>query len=161
MDALVRISSNTKPMAAALALSLAEEGALALDDPVERLVPELADRRVLRRLDGPLDDTVPAVRPITVEDLLTMRMGFGFVFEGDCPALGAAAQAGLGIGPPDPSVPLPRPQDDPPAGRRRASCFGRRRIPGLPDLSSAHRRGRRGLARRLRLIVTSVRRGTR
>ena len=47
VDALVRISSNTKPMAAALALSLAEEGALALDDPVERLVPELADRRVL------------------------------------------------------------------------------------------------------------------
>jgi len=41
-----------------------------------------------------------------VEDLLTMRLGFGFVFEADCPAVGLAAQAGLGIGPPDPSVPL-------------------------------------------------------
>ncbi len=58
VDTLVRISSNTKPMVAVLALSLAEEGVLALDDPVERFVPELADRRVLARLDGPLEDTV-------------------------------------------------------------------------------------------------------
>jgi CubicO group peptidase (beta-lactamase class C family) len=106
VDTLVRISSNTKAMTAALALSLAEEGAFALEDPVERFLPELADRRVLRRLDGPLDDTVPAERPVTVEDLLTMRLGFGFVFEADCPAVGAAARAGLGIGPPDPSVRL-------------------------------------------------------
>lgn len=105
-DALVRISSNTKPLVAVLALSLVEEGVLALADPVERLVPELADRRVLRHLDGPLTDTVPADRPVTVEHLLTMQLGFGFVFEADCPAVSAAAQAGLGIGPPDPSVPL-------------------------------------------------------
>jgi len=105
-DALMRISSNTKPMLAVLALSLVEEGVLALADPVERFVPELADRRVLRRLDGPLEVTVPAERSVTVEDLLTMRLGFGFVFEADCPAVGVAAQAGLGIGPPDPSVPL-------------------------------------------------------
>lgn len=105
-DILVRISSNTKPMAAALALVLAEDGLLRLTDPVERFVPELAGRRVLRRADGPLDDTVPAARPVTVADLLTMRLGFGFVFDGDCPALGVAAEVGLGIGPPDPSVPL-------------------------------------------------------
>lgn len=105
-DALMRISSNTKPMLAVLALSLVEEGVLALADPVERFVPELADRRVLRRLDGPVEDTVPAERSVTVEDLLTMRLGFGFVFEADCPAVGVAAQAGLGLGPPDPSVPL-------------------------------------------------------
>lgn len=104
--ALVRISSNTKPMAAALTLALADDGTLALDDPVERFVPELRDRRVLRRLDASLEDTIPAERPATVEDLLTMRLGFGFVFEGDCPALGAAADARLGIGPPDPSIPL-------------------------------------------------------
>lgn len=105
-DAVMRISSNTKPMVAVLALSLVEEGVLALADPVERFVPELADRRVLRRLDGPFQDTVPAERPVTVEDLLTMRLGFGFVFEAACPTVGLAAQAGLGIGPPDPSVPL-------------------------------------------------------
>ena len=105
-DAVFRISSNTKPLAAALTLVLAEAGTLALSDPVERFVPELTGRRVLRRLDGPLDDTVPAERAVTVHDLLTMRLGFGFAFEADSPAVQAAAEAGLGIGPPDPSSPL-------------------------------------------------------
>ena len=50
-------------------------------EPIDRLLPELTDRRVLRRIDGPLDDTVPANRPITVEDLLTFRMGYGMVIE--------------------------------------------------------------------------------
>ena len=105
-EALFRISSNTKPLAAALTLALIDDGVLALDDPIERFVPELMDRGVLRRLDAPLHETLPAKRLATIEDLLTMRLGFGFVFEQDCPALGAAADAGLGIGPPDPSVPL-------------------------------------------------------
>jgi CubicO group peptidase (beta-lactamase class C family) len=105
VDTLVRISSNTKPMAAALAMSLVEDGVFALDDPIDRFVPELANRRVLRRLDAPLDETEPAARPITVEDLLTMRLGFGFDFETDSLAVAAAAAAGLGIGPPDPAVP--------------------------------------------------------
>ncbi|MGH3359195.1 MAG: serine hydrolase domain-containing protein [Nocardioidaceae bacterium] len=61
---------------------------------------------MLRRLDAAVDDTVPAERPATVADLLTMRLGFGFVFEGDCPVLGMAADAQLGIGPPDPAVSL-------------------------------------------------------
>jgi CubicO group peptidase (beta-lactamase class C family) len=102
VDAVVRISSNTKPIIAALTMALAEAGVLALADPIERFVPELADRRVLRRLDGPLDDTEPARRPITVEDLLTMRMGFGWVFECDCPAVSKAVGLELGFGPPDP-----------------------------------------------------------
>jgi CubicO group peptidase (beta-lactamase class C family) len=106
VDSLARISSNTKPLVAAAALSLAEDGLLRLDDPVERFVPELAGRRVLRRLDSALGDTVPAARSVTVEDLLTMRLGFGFVFECESPAVAAAAAAGLGIGPPDPSVRL-------------------------------------------------------
>lgn len=105
-DAVVRLSSMTKPLIAALALMLAEEGLLSPEDPVERWIPELAERRVLRRPGGPLDDTVPAERPITVDDLLTMRMGFGFHFDGPCPALDEAASLGLGIGPPDPASPL-------------------------------------------------------
>jgi len=106
-DALVRISSNTKPMIAALTLLLAQDGVLALEDPVQRFVPELADRRVLRRLDGSLHETEPARRPVTIEDLLTMRMGFGWVFESECPAVVQATELELGFGPPDPQKPPP------------------------------------------------------
>ena len=105
--AQVRISSNTKPLVAALTLLLAEDGVLRLQDPVERFLPELAARRVLRRVDGDLDDTEPARRSITVEDLLTMRMGFGWAFECECPAVGRATELELGFGPPDPMGPPP------------------------------------------------------
>jgi CubicO group peptidase (beta-lactamase class C family) len=76
-DTLFRISSNTKPITAAVVLSLVEDGLLDLHGPVEGLLPELAGRRVLRRPDGPLDDTVKAERPVTVRDLLTFTWGFG------------------------------------------------------------------------------------
>jgi CubicO group peptidase (beta-lactamase class C family) len=78
-DAIFRIASLTKPIAAAGAMALVEDGMLALQDPVERYLPELADRRVLRSLESELDDTVPAERSITVEDLLTFRLGFGSI----------------------------------------------------------------------------------
>lgn len=107
VDAQVRISSNTKPMVAALTLLLAQDGVLGLRNPVERFLPELADRRVLRRVDAGLDETEPARRSITVEDLLTMRMGFGWVFEGECPAVERATELELGFGPPDPLGPPP------------------------------------------------------
>lgn len=80
-DTIFRLSSMTKPITAAAAMILVEEGKLRLDEPVERLLPELADRRVLARLDAPLDQTVPARRSITVRDLLTLRMGFGLIWE--------------------------------------------------------------------------------
>ena len=70
-DTLFRIASITKPIMAVATLSLIEETRLRLDDPVDRWLPELADRRVLKHLDGPIDDTVPANRAITVRDLLT------------------------------------------------------------------------------------------
>src|SRR5664279_1053943 len=76
-DTLFRIASLTKPITAAVVLSLADEGLLDLDEPVDRLLPELADRRVLRHPDGPLGDTVPAQRSISVRDLLTFTWGFG------------------------------------------------------------------------------------
>ncbi len=80
-DALFRIASITKPITAAATMALVEEGLIGLDESVERLLPELANRRVLRRHDGPLDDTVPAGRSITTRDLLTFTFGFGFVPE--------------------------------------------------------------------------------
>src|SRR6266699_6143564 len=76
-DTIFRISSMTKPITAAATMILVEECKVRLDEPVDRLLPELADRKVLKRLDGPLEDTVPANRAITVRDLLTFRMGFG------------------------------------------------------------------------------------
>jgi CubicO group peptidase (beta-lactamase class C family) len=76
-DTLFRITSMTKPMTAAVVLSLVADGLLELDGSVTDLLPELADRRVLRRPDGPLDDTVAADRAITVRDLLTFTWGFG------------------------------------------------------------------------------------
>jgi len=78
-DTIFRIASMTKPITAAATMILAEECKVRLDEPVDRLLPELADRKVLKRLDGPLDDTVPAHRPITVRDLLTFRMGVGLI----------------------------------------------------------------------------------
>jgi len=65
-DTIFRIASLTKPVAAAATLILVEECRLRLDEPVDRLLPELAHRTVLKRLAGPLGDTVPANRPITV-----------------------------------------------------------------------------------------------
>jgi len=56
---------------------LVEEGKVRLDEPVDRLLPELANRKVLKRIDGPIDDTDLARRPITTRDLLTFCLGFG------------------------------------------------------------------------------------
>src|SRR5262245_10018268 len=81
-DTIFRVASLTKPVLAAATMMLVEDGTLSLDDPVEKHLPELANRRVLRRIDGPLDDTVPANRSITVEDLMTFRLGHGLVFDG-------------------------------------------------------------------------------
>jgi dihydrofolate reductase len=93
-DTIFRITSMTKPITAAATMILVEAGKLALDEPVDRLLPELADRRVLKRIDGPLDAAVPAKRPITVRDLLTMRLGFGLLFEPSYPIVQAATERG-------------------------------------------------------------------
>lgn len=77
-DTLFRIASMTKPITSVAALMLIDQGRMALDDPISNWVPELADVRVLRVADGPLDDTVPLSRAITVEDLLTHRSGIAY-----------------------------------------------------------------------------------
>ena len=110
-DTIFRIASMTKPILAAATLMLIETGELALDDRVDRFLPELAGQRVLRHVDGPLDDTVPLARPITVEDLLTFRMGFGHLFEPTYqppfPIINAANDLRLVIAEPDPRTPHP------------------------------------------------------
>jgi CubicO group peptidase (beta-lactamase class C family) len=107
-DTIFRIASMTKPITAAAAMILVEECKLRLDEPVDRLLPELADRKVLKRLDGPLDDTVPTNRPITLRDLLTFRLGIGAVMAppGRYPIQKAMTEAGVAPGPnPSPHTP--------------------------------------------------------
>src|SRR5437016_9963136 len=101
-DSIFRISSMTKPITAAATMMLVEECKLRLDEPVDRWLPELAERQVLKRLDGPLHDTVPANRPTTVRDLLTFRMGFGQMLAPPdaYPILEAANAQQIGMGPP-------------------------------------------------------------
>ncbi len=106
-DTIFRIASLTKPITAAAAMILVEECKLRLDEPVDRLLPELADRKVLKRIDGSLDDTVPASRPISVRDLLTFRMGFGIIMEppDTYPIQRALSELCLGQGMPNPLAP--------------------------------------------------------
>ncbi|HAS09448.1 MAG TPA: serine hydrolase [Acidimicrobiaceae bacterium] len=112
-DSLFRIASVTKPLTAVAALLLVEECRLRLEDPVDHLLPELADRRVLVDPLGPIDgDTVPAERPITVRDLLTMQCGLGMDFTAPWPQplLDAMGALGLSPGAPEPQVP-PEPDE--------------------------------------------------
>ena len=107
-DSIFRISSMTNPIVAAGALLLVEECKLRFEDPVDTLLPELADRRVLVDGRGPIDgDTVPARRPITVHDVLTFRLGLGMDFAAPWPQplLEAIGDLRLGSGPPEPQVP--------------------------------------------------------
>jgi CubicO group peptidase (beta-lactamase class C family) len=107
---LFRIASTTKPITAAATLALVREGLLELDEPVDRLLPELANRRVLRRMDGPLEDTLLAAGPVTVRGLLTFTFGFGMAMEmffapEPWPVVKAATEAGLAtVGPPQPDA---------------------------------------------------------
>src|SRR5579885_173297 len=111
-DTIFRIASMTKPITAVAAMILVEECKLRLDEPVDRLLPELANRRVLRQLDAALDDTVPANRPITLRDLLTFRFGIGIAMAppDTYPIQRAMSERRLGQGPPQPSVP-PAPEE--------------------------------------------------
>ncbi|WP_405798695.1 serine hydrolase domain-containing protein [Streptomyces longwoodensis] len=88
-DSLFRIASLTKPVTAAAVMMLVEEGTLALDAPVERWLPELAEPVVVRTPQSPVDDVVPVARPITVEDLLSSRTGWGFPDDFSLPAVQA------------------------------------------------------------------------
>ena len=110
-DSIFRIASMSKPITAVAALMLVEDCVLRLDDPVDELLPELADRRVLKSPDSPLDATVPARRPITLRDLLTFRAGFGAVWDPDWPITAAYQDRGIAPGPPRLSPePTPAPE---------------------------------------------------
>jgi CubicO group peptidase (beta-lactamase class C family) len=104
-DTIFRIASMTKPIMAAATMVLVEDCRLRLDDAVDDWLPELAGRKVLSRPDAPLDDTVPAKRPISLRDLLTLRMGLGFIEPSlRCPIQQAFDESGLAPGPTPPAL---------------------------------------------------------
>ena len=84
-DTIFRIASMSKPVVSAVAMILMERGAMRLDDPISKWAPEFAQMRVLRRPDSPLDDTYPAPRAITIEDLMTHRSGLSYAFTAQGP----------------------------------------------------------------------------
>lgn len=100
-ETIFRIASMTKPVNAVAAMILVEQGRLKLDAPVDDLLPELANRRVLRSIEAEVDDTVPAARSITLRDLLTFRMGHGatMAMPGTYPIQAALKATGLQEGP--------------------------------------------------------------
>jgi CubicO group peptidase (beta-lactamase class C family) len=103
-DTICRVGSMTKPIVAACAMTLVEDCTLRLDDPVDGFLPELADMTVLADPDGPLDETVPAERQVTLRDLLTFTFGTGIVVAepGTVPIADALnALHGAEPGPPD------------------------------------------------------------
>ena len=102
-DSIFRIASITKPITAAAAMMLVEDGQITLDDPVGPWLPELASPAVVRTPAGPVDDVVPAARPITVADLLTFRAGYGFPSDFSLPAVGPLVSE-LKQGPPQPQL---------------------------------------------------------
>ena len=86
-DSIFRFASITKPITAAAVMMLVEDGRMALDDPVDRWLPELANRTVVRTPTSPIEDVVRAARPITVRDLLTSCAGYGFPSDFTLPAV--------------------------------------------------------------------------
>ena len=86
-DSIFRFASVTKPITAAGVMMLVEDGRIALDDPVDRWLPELAAPKVVRTPASPVDDVVPAARPITVFDLLSSQAGYGFASDFTLPAV--------------------------------------------------------------------------
>ena len=78
VDHIFRVFSNTKLVTSCAALLLFEEGHFQLDDPVERFIPQLANRRVLRPGATSLDQTEPAVRSITIRHLMSHSSGLSY-----------------------------------------------------------------------------------
>lgn len=108
VDGVFRIASVSKPIVATAALQLVDAGLIGLDDPIDDVLVELADRRVLIDPAGSLDQpTVPAERSLTLRDLLTFRCGFGMELDGGepPPLLERLWELGIGPGPTPPAWP--------------------------------------------------------
>ena len=79
-DHIFRIFSNTKLITSCAALRLFEEGRLKLDDPIEKFIPQLGNRKVLRAGATSLGETEPTRSSITIRQLLSHSSGLSYGF---------------------------------------------------------------------------------
>lgn len=79
-DAIFRLYSMTKPVVCVATLMLVEEGVLALNDPISRFLPDLADLKVTESGPDGTQRLVAPRRPITIHDLLTHTSGLTYPF---------------------------------------------------------------------------------
>ena len=98
IDSLYRQYSSTKPITGMATMMLIAEGKLRLDQPLAEILPAYSDMRVLKRADGPINDTVPAERPITIRQLLTHTSGLSYDITAKGPLLKAYLDAGISSG---------------------------------------------------------------
>jgi CubicO group peptidase (beta-lactamase class C family) len=94
-NSLYRIYSMSKPITGMAIMMLIDEGKLALDMPLHEVLPAFRDMRVLVDPEGPLENTVPAERPITIRQLLTHTAGLGYQIISKGPLLAAYNENGL------------------------------------------------------------------
>lgn len=95
IDSLYRIYSMSKPVTGMATMILIDEGKLGLDQPLHEILPAFRDMQVLVDPAGPLDNTVPAERPITIRQLLTHTAGLGYQIVSKGPLLDAYNKAGI------------------------------------------------------------------
>ena len=94
-NSLYRIYSMSKPITGMAIMMLIDEGKLGLDMPLYEVLPAFRDVRVLVDPEGPLEDTVPADKPITIRHLLTHTAGLGYGITSKGPLLDAYNENGI------------------------------------------------------------------
>jgi CubicO group peptidase (beta-lactamase class C family) len=77
-DHIFRAFSNTKIFVTCSIMMLVEQGRVALDDPIEKFLPQLGNRKVLKAGAKSLADVEPARSPITIRQLLTHTSGLSY-----------------------------------------------------------------------------------
>lgn len=97
MDSLYRIYSMTKPVTGIATMMLIDDGRLGLDQPLAEVLPAFAEMQVQKQYDGAItpDNLEPAIRPITIRQLLTHTAGLGYGIVQRGPIARAYEDAGL------------------------------------------------------------------
>jgi len=97
LDSIYRIYSMTKPVTGMATISLIDEGRLGLDQPLHEILPKFRTMQVQKVYDGPItpDNLEPAVRPITIRQMLTHTAGLGYGIVQQGPIAAAFRERGV------------------------------------------------------------------